>query len=52
MGRFLRLEYDHSTVMAATPRPPVGMDHLTVVPVNYDADATDSTEPEPRADDE
>jgi hypothetical protein len=27
--------------MAATPRPPVGMDHLTVVPANYDADATD-----------
>jgi hypothetical protein len=50
MGRFLRVERDRSTVMAATPRPPAGMDHLTVVPTNYDADATDE---EPReADDE
>lgn len=36
MGRLLGVERDPSSVMAATSRAPVGMDHLTVVPTNYD----------------
>lgn len=50
MGRFLSVGTHSNTVMAATPRTPVGMDHLTVVPTNYDADAVDD-EPD-EADDE
>lgn len=49
MGPFLGVERHLPSVMAATPRA-VGMDHLTVVPTNYDADAADEEQRE--ADDE
>jgi len=54
MGRLLGVERDLSIVMAATSRTPVGVDHLTVVPTNYDADATREEQPgrEPRDDGE
>lgn len=42
MGRFLGVGDDRSAVMAATSRTPVGMDHVTVVPTNYDPDARDA----------
>jgi len=47
MGRLLRVETDLPSVMAATSRTPVGMNHLTVVPTNYDADAPDQERREP-----
>lgn len=43
MGRFLGVECDLPGVMTATSRTPVGMDHLTVVPTNYEAEAADET---------